>query len=203
MSNPLWVRKNMSERAWNLESLFVNTQSYAKGISAWKDMISRMGGGTCVFSCLSCEWLWAELSGKSGARPLVRSPAGVRELPAISSLSWHLLAFRRDVHLSSSLINNYSVCGPPDRPCILMTAWAEAGREGRREWSERRWSGVEWSGVKGECKMGSVSCIFWLKAQDAALEQQIRVSGLVFKCSGWLITGAAGREHWCNASINW
>lgn len=27
-----------------------------------------------------------------------------------------------DVHLSSSLINNDSVCGPPDRRCILMLA---------------------------------------------------------------------------------
>lgn len=70
---------------------------------------------------------------------LVRSPQGVRELPAISSLSWHLLAFRRDVHLSSSLINNYSVCGPPDRPCILMTAWAEAGGGG----VVVGWGGVE------------------------------------------------------------
>lgn len=46
------------------------------------------------------------------------------------------------------------------------------------------WSGVEWSGVKGECKMGSVSCIFWLKAQDAASNQQSvlsrpQTSGLV------------------------
>lgn len=39
------TKNNMSERAWNLESLFVNTQLYAKGISVWKDMISRMGGG--------------------------------------------------------------------------------------------------------------------------------------------------------------
>lgn len=211
MSNPLWVWKNPlvflkkpCPREREILNLYLWTHSLMQRASQrGRIWLAGWGGGTCVFSCLSCEWLWTELSGKSGARPLVRSPAGVRELPAISSLSWHLLAFRRDVHLSSSLINNYSVCGPPDRPCILMTAWAEAGREGWREWSERRWSGVEWSGVKGECKMGSVSCIFWLKAQDAAPEQQIRVSGLVFKCSGWLITGAAGGEHWCNTSINW
>ncbi len=80
--------------------------------------------------------------------------------------------------MSSSLINNYSVCGPPDRPCILMTARVGAKRRGKKEgsrgmeWSGRRRSGVEWSGVKGECKMGSVSCIFWLKAQDAASNHQ-------------------------------
>lgn len=54
-------------------------------------------------------------------------PAGARELAAVSSLSWQLLAFRRDAHLSSSLINNYCVCGPPDRPCILMTGLRRGG----------------------------------------------------------------------------
>lgn len=91
-------------------------------------------------------------AGKSGARPRPPSPR-VRERPAISGLSWHLLAFRRDVHLSSSLINNYSVCGPPDRPCILMTAGVEAKRRGKKkreqgsgvEWEEVEWSRVEWS----------------------------------------------------------
>lgn len=58
---------------------------------------------------------------------------------SISALIWHLLAFRGDVHLSSSFINNYSVCGPPDRLCILMTAGVEALREGG--WGEE----VEWS----------------------------------------------------------
>lgn len=101
----------------------------------------------------------------------------VREWPAISSLCWHLLAFRRDVHLSSSLINNNSVCGPQDSPCILMTAVVGAKRTEKRgrkgmEWSGRRWSRVEWSGVRGECKMGSVSCILWLRAQDAPSNQQ-------------------------------
>lgn len=75
---------------------------------------------------------------------------------------------------------------PGLRPGEAAWWWGGVG------WSERRWSGVEWSGVKGECKMGSVSCIFWLKAQDAAVEQQIRVSGLFFKRGGWLITGAVG-----------
>ena len=101
-----------------------------------------------------------------GERERERERERARESPAISSLCWHLLAFRRDVHLSSSLINNYAVCGPPGRPCILMTARAEAKRREkerrsrRMEWSGRRWSGVEWNGVKGKCKMGSVSCIF-------------------------------------------
>lgn len=55
--------------------------------------------------------------------------------------------------MSSSLINNYSVCGPPDRPCILMTAGVEAKRRGKKEreqgsgveWEEVEWSRVEWS----------------------------------------------------------
>lgn len=85
--------------------------------------------------------------------------------------------------------------------CVVLQTgpafwWQPGLRLGEAAWwwggSERRWSGVEWSGVKGECKMGSVSCIFWLKAQDAAVEQQIRVSGLLFKRGGWLITGAVG-----------
>lgn len=55
-----------------------------------------------------------------------------KQSPALSvtTLSWHLLAFRGDVHLSSSLINNYSVCGLPDRRCILMMAGVEALRDG-------------------------------------------------------------------------
>lgn len=76
----------------------------------------------------------------------------IREWPAISSLHWHLLAFRRDVHLSSSLINNYSVCGPPDRACMLMTARVGAKRREKEreqgngvEWEEVEWSRVEWS----------------------------------------------------------
>ena len=92
---------------------------------------------------------------KSGARASsgVSESERERERPAISSLRWHLLAFRRDVHLSSSLINNYSVCGPPDSSCILMTAGVGAKRRGKEgaggmEWSGRRWSGVEWSGVE-------------------------------------------------------
>lgn len=103
-------------------------------------------------------------------------PASVSERLAISSLCWHLLAFRRDVDLSSSLINNYSLCGPPDRPCILMTARVGAKRrerEGAGEWSGVAWSGVEWSGVRGECKMGSISCIFHLKAQHAASNRDL------------------------------
>lgn len=106
----------VSDRVWNLKSLFMNTQSYAKGISPWQDMINRTG--TCKFSRPSP---WTTLNGdqwESGERARERE----REWPAISGLRWHLLAFRRDVQLSSSLINNYSVCGPPDRPCILMTA---------------------------------------------------------------------------------
>lgn len=105
-----------------------------------------------------------------------------------SVLSWHLLAFRRDVHLSSSLINNYSVCGPPDRPCILMAARVEAKRREKRGSRGTEWNGRRWSGVKGECKMGSVSCIFWLKAQDAAPKQQIQASRPVDSCSWWSIS---------------
>lgn len=69
--------------------------------------------------------------------------------------------------------------------CVVLQTgpafWWQPGlrlREGKREgagehsgMSGVEWSGVEWSGVKGECKMGSVSCIFWLKAQDAAPKQ--------------------------------
>lgn len=91
--------------------------------------------------------LWMTLSidqQESGARAHPPSPR-VREGPAISSLGWHLLAFRRDVHLSSSLINNYSVCGPPYRPCILMTARAEPKR---REKERELGNGVEWEEVE-------------------------------------------------------
>lgn len=49
--NPVGLFKTMSERAWNRKSLFVNTQSYVKGISAWRDMISRMGWW----------WWWGDL----------------------------------------------------------------------------------------------------------------------------------------------
>lgn len=84
--------------------------------------------------------------------------------------------------------------------CVVLHTgpafWWQPGlslREGKKrgswgvEWSGRRWSRVEWSGVKGECKMGSVSCIFWLKAQDAAPEQQIQVSKPTFNIDdGWL-----------------
>lgn len=57
----------------------------------------------------------------------------------------HLLTFRRDVHLSSSLINNYSVCGPQDRPSILTTATAVAkGRVKRINGNGAEGSSVEW-----------------------------------------------------------
>lgn len=84
---------------------------------------------------------------RSSASPSISESERAR--PASSSLCWHLLAFRRDVHLSSSFINNYSVCGPQDIPCILMSAMvgAKRGRKGM-EWSGRRWCGVEWSGVE-------------------------------------------------------
>ena len=51
--------------------------------------------------------------------------------------------------MSSSLINNCSVCGPPDSPCILITVGVGLGlREGKgegAEWEEVKWSSVEWS----------------------------------------------------------
>lgn len=54
--------------------------------------------------------------------------------------------------MSSSLINNYSMCGPPDRPRILMTATVGAKEKGGgreqgngAEWEEVEWSSVEWS----------------------------------------------------------
>lgn len=59
----------------------------------------------------------------------------------------HLLTFRRDVHLSSSLINNYSVCGPRDRPSTLRTATAVA--KGRGKESEHG-NGAEGSSVEWE-----------------------------------------------------
>lgn len=51
-----------------------------------------------------------ELSLPRVSQPLKES--GQQTLP---SLCWYLFACRRDVHLSSSLINNYSLCGPKDR----------------------------------------------------------------------------------------
>lgn len=82
--------------------------------------------------------------GSAGKRSLASSQ--MREQPTIYSLRWHLLAFRRDVHLSSSLINNYSVCGPPDSSCILITARVGAKRREKRKQGE--WSGVEGGGVE-------------------------------------------------------
>lgn len=56
------------------------------------------------------------------------------------------------------------MCGPADKPCILMTAML---REGRRE-EEAVKSGTELRGLRGgESKMGSVSCVLRLKAQGA------------------------------------
>lgn len=58
-------------------------------------------------------------------------------------------------------------------------------REGKKEGAGQRsgvggdgveWSRVEWSGVRGECEMGSVSCIFWLKAQDGSSNHQRSLS---------------------------
>ncbi len=71
-----------------------------------------------------------------------------RAQPAIPSLRWHLLAFRRDVHLSSSLINNYSVCGPPDRPCILMAVRVGAKRRKRKREGAGEWCGIGGGGVE-------------------------------------------------------
>lgn len=58
----------------------------------------------------------------------------------------HFLTFRRDVHLSSSLINNYSVCGPQDRPSILTTATAVAKGRVKRVSMGMELRGVAWSG---------------------------------------------------------
>lgn len=61
---------------------------------------------------------------------------------------------------------------------MAVRAWAkrrEREGAGGLEQEEVEWIGMEWSGVKGECRMGSVSCIFWLKAQGAA-SNQLKVS---------------------------
>lgn len=93
----------------------MTTESYAKGISAQLDLIKTMGP---VYSHSS---LASDFEQRSAGEA---SPA-----LSVSTLICHLLAFRGDVHLSSSLINNYSVCGPPDRRCILMIAGVEALRD--------------------------------------------------------------------------
>lgn len=84
----------------------MTTESYAKSISAELDLIRTMGP-VYSHSSLACDF---EQRSAGGAEPgLVR-------------LHSHLasLGIRGGVHLSSSLINNYSMCGPPDRRCILI-----------------------------------------------------------------------------------
>lgn len=93
----------------------MTTESYAKGMSAKLDLIKTMGP---VYSHSHSQ---VTLSRDQQEK---RSPA-----LSVSTLICHLLAFRGDVHLSSSLINNYSVCGPPDRRCILMIAGVESLRD--------------------------------------------------------------------------
>lgn len=84
--------------------------------------------------------------GSVGTQSSAGSSISESENAPISSPRWRLLTFSRDAHLSSSLINNYSVGGPPDRPCILMTARAGAIRGGERE-GAGQWSGVGGGGV--------------------------------------------------------
>lgn len=90
-----------------------------------------------------CEWLR-----QKRVEPLAGPTA--RDWLAISSLRWHLLAFKRDVHLSSSLINNYSWLSRQALHSDDSHGWGseEGGKKKGREQRERSavggGGGVEW-----------------------------------------------------------